>query len=169
MSPKGRVIGGLGLSVALVVGACGGQESAESETLEPSELAAVSDVEADSEHARGEAVFNSVCVACHTLEPPPNLAPPMMAVAGHYRDAFDTREEGVAAIAAWIESPSPEHSQLGAMAIDRFGLMAPLVLPDSLRFAVAGWVWDSYDANADPHRGGTGRMGPGHRGPPGGG
>ena len=48
-----------------------------------------------------------------------------MAVSGHYREAFDNREEGIRAIAAWIADPDPAHSRLGPMAIERFGPMAP--------------------------------------------
>jgi len=65
----------------------------------------------------------------------------------------------VAAISAWVANPSAERSQLPAMAIERFGLMAPLPLPDSSLQAVAEWVWDMYDPAAGPHATGKGGRG----------
>ena len=157
----------MGASLTLMPGCQDGQEPPP-QTREVIQASAV----AFDAFERGEAVFNSVCVACHTVGPPPNLAPPIMAVSGHYREAFDNREEGIRAIAAWIADPDPARSRLGPMAIERFGPMAPLPLPDSVRQAVATWVWDVYDPEADPHAGGMGRGmmrgrgGPGGGGPP---
>lgn len=100
---------------------------------------------------RGEALFEQVCTECHTLTPPPNLAPPMMAVIGHYRAAFDDRDQAIEAMVAYIQSPDPERSRLGAMAVERFGLMTAQTLPEEDLLAVTGWLWDSYDAELDPH------------------
>jgi len=100
--------------------------------------------------ARGQAVFDQICTACHTVQPPPNLAPPMMAVSGYYRDAFTDRDEAVAAMVAYIQDPDSTRSQLRPEAFRRFGIMAPLPLLEEDRRAVATWIWEMYDAEADP-------------------
>jgi mono/diheme cytochrome c family protein len=74
---------------------------------------------------RGETLFNQVCTACHTLQPPPNLAPPMMGISGHYHDQFAERDEAVAWMVAYIQSPDPANSKLSEEAFERFGTMAP--------------------------------------------
>jgi len=42
---------------------------------------------------------------------------------------------------AWIKAPAKDKSLMPAMAIERFGLMAPLPLPDEQLRAAAAYVW----------------------------
>ena len=84
------------------------------------------------ELARGEQVVRTTCAACHTLEPPPDKAPPFAMIAMRYRAAAASDDEAIARIVAWVRAPDAERSLLPAMAIERFGLMPPLPLPDSL-------------------------------------
>jgi mono/diheme cytochrome c family protein len=89
----------------------------------------------------GERLYHEVCSACHTLDPPPNLAPPLRMVSRHLRRAFDTREEAVDHVVSYAPAPDPERSILPSHAIDRFGLMPPQPLrPDQLE-KVATYVW----------------------------
>ncbi len=89
----------------------------------------------------GETTFETVCATCHTMDPPPNKAPPMTHVARRYRMMFKTEAEGVEAITAWIAHPDTSRSKMPPMAIQRFGLMAPLPLPEAQRREVARYVW----------------------------
>lgn len=73
----------------------------------------------------GQELFQLVCAMCHTLEPPPNLAPPMSHAAAYYLHGFETEEEAVAAMVAFMREPTEAASLLPAMAIERFGLMPP--------------------------------------------
>lgn len=89
----------------------------------------------------GKAVFNDVCAQCHTLEPPPHLAPPMRMVSMHLRERFEAEEEAVAHVVAWATTPDPARSVLPAHAIERFGLMAPQALDAEALEKVARYVW----------------------------
>jgi mono/diheme cytochrome c family protein len=137
--------------MTIVLAACSaGDVSEQSIDQAPSETAASRGTATVDPVAAGQAVFDQICVACHTVQPPPNLAPPMMGIAGHYRDAFTDRDEAVAAMVAYIQSPDSAKSQLGAEAFRRFGIMAPLPLPEADLRAAAAWIWDMYDPEADP-------------------
>lgn len=152
----------LGTSVAAFVAAaaaCGGGEepgTPETEgqqeaalTAQADHVAAAADVEAEV-LANGEAVFKRICTSCHTLQPPPKLAPPMMGISGHYHDAFTDRNEAVAWMVAYIQSPDSAKSKLSPEAFRRFGAMAPLPLPEEDLRAVMTWVWEMYDPEEDP-------------------
>jgi len=73
----------------------------------------------------GKAIFELVCAMCHTLEPPPNLAPPISHAAAYYFHRFETEDEAVAAMVAFMREPSEAASLLPARAIERFGVMPP--------------------------------------------
>lgn len=73
----------------------------------------------------GKMLYELVCAMCHTLEPPPTLAPPISHAAAYYYHRFETEEEAVAAMVAFLREPSEETSLLPARAIERFGLMPP--------------------------------------------
>lgn len=89
----------------------------------------------------GERIFDEICSGCHTVDPPPNLAPPMSHVARHLRDAFDSREAAVAHVIDYVPSPSRERSILPDMPHERFGLMPALPLPRELLEAVGRYIW----------------------------
>lgn len=93
-----------------------------------------------AELAAGKRVAETVCIACHTEQRPPKLAPPLTMVAMHYRQALASEDSVAVRIAAWLAAPSAARSLLPAHAIERFGLMPPLPLPDADRRAVARYV-----------------------------
>jgi mono/diheme cytochrome c family protein len=94
----------------------------------------------DAQLALGERVFESLCTACHTLEPPYQVAPPMTHIARHYRQAFADRDSAAAHLAAFVRAPSAERSKMPPHAIERFGLMPPVALADAELDAVALYV-----------------------------
>ena len=93
------------------------------------------------ELAEGARLFDYICSQCHTVDPPPNLAPPMTHVARHLRQRFSTEDEAVAFILSFVPAPTAEASVMPAMAVERFGLMPPLPLPPELLTEVARYVW----------------------------
>lgn len=96
----------------------------------------------------GKTTFETLCVACHTLEPPARLAPPMTHVSRHYRQAFKTEAEAVDAMVRFILKPDTATATMPAHAIERFGLMPALPLNEPQLRGVAQYVW-SLSAPAD--------------------
>ncbi|UCC26757.1 MAG: hypothetical protein JSU98_06530 [Gemmatimonadales bacterium] len=97
--------------------------------------------EVSDDLTEGERIFNEICSGCHTVDPPPNLAPPMSHVARHLRGAFDSQEEALAHVIDYVPSPSRERSILPDMPHERFGLMPALPLPRDLLEAVGRYIW----------------------------
>lgn len=95
----------------------------------------------DSVLLEGKQTFDQVCSACHTLEPPPNLAPPMRMVSMHLRQAFPGEEEAVAHVLAYLPAPDTAKAVMPAHAIERFGLMPAQPLPPEMLEKVARYVW----------------------------
>lgn len=89
----------------------------------------------------GELTFRVVCATCHTLNPPPEKAPPMTHIARYYRQAYATEAEFVDAIVQWVLKPEAARSKLPAHAIERFGLMPAFPLPEEQLREVARYVW----------------------------
>lgn len=77
----------------------------------------------------GELVFKTVCATCHSLDPPPDKAPPMKMVLRHYLQA--DLEDPWQAVRDWVVAPDSARSALPAHAIERFGLMPPLVMEEA--------------------------------------
>lgn len=90
---------------------------------------------------KGKEIVSTICAACHTEQPPPKLAPPLAHVSQRYRMMVGDRETAIARITAWIKEPSKDRSLMPPMAIERFGVMAPLPLPDDQRLAAATYLW----------------------------
>lgn len=105
--------------------------------LLPAALAAQSATPPD-----GKRIFETLCVACHTMEPPARLAPPMKHIVMHYREAFKADSAGaITHIATYLLEPVAEKSKLPKTAIDRFGLMPAQALTKAQAAAVAQYVW----------------------------
>jgi hypothetical protein len=113
--------------------------------------------------ARGKQIFETVCAGCHTVEPPPDSAPPMAHVVRHLRMELKTYEAFAEHVRSYVSAPAAERSLLPPMAIERFGLMGALPMGDSILTDVAAYLWTLGDS-ARPGRGkgmkGGGRMGP---------
>jgi mono/diheme cytochrome c family protein len=100
--------------------------------------------------AQGRALYDRMCFACHTLDPPPTLAPPMRGISTHWRQRFATRDEAIAHFLAYARAPVAERSALPAHAVQMFGLMPPLDLAEADLRAAAEWIWSLYDPSLVP-------------------
>lgn len=100
--------------------------------------------------AEGKRLYETVCVSCHTMDPPPKLAPPMTHVARHYRQAFTSEEEAVAAMVAYLRKPDAARSKMPKMAHERFGLMPAVPLSEPQLRAVSRYVWTLEGAQRGP-------------------
>jgi cytochrome c len=92
----------------------------------------------------GKAVFDKNCSICHTVQPPPKLAPPIIPISSRYHLKFKTKEDGVGHMVAFMKSPDKANAVADPQAITRFGLMPVVSISDSELRAVANWVWDQY-------------------------
>ncbi|MEE9906006.1 MAG: cytochrome c [Chlorobium sp.] len=107
----------------------------------------------------GREVFDRNCSVCHSINPPPKSAPPVIPLANRYRQKFQTKAEGVAYMAAFLKKPDKDKA-IDANAVSRFGLMPAIPLTDAELKAVASWFWDQYN----PSIGGGRGLGGGKRG-----
>jgi mono/diheme cytochrome c family protein len=89
----------------------------------------------------GQTLFNTICTACHSLQPPPRLAPPMAMVSQHYRDAFASESDARAAMLAFLLAPDTSRATMPAHAIQRFGLMPKLPLSEQQFRDVSAYIW----------------------------
>ncbi|WP_233570434.1 c-type cytochrome [Prosthecochloris sp. ZM_2] len=107
----------------------------------------------------GKAIYERHCMMCHSMAPPPVAAPPVRGVSYHYREAFENREDAVAHMVGFMKNPDPERAVCDPEAIERFGLMPAMTLPDDELRAVSVWFWDQYDpAMREMHRKERARM-----------
>jgi mono/diheme cytochrome c family protein len=91
--------------------------------------------------AEGQKVVRTLCVACHSEQPPAKLAPPLAHISRRYRMVLGDRDSAIARITAWVQAPAKERALMPSMAIERFGLMAPFPIPEAQRRAAAAYVW----------------------------
>jgi mono/diheme cytochrome c family protein len=113
--------------------------------------------------ARGQQVYELVCSGCHSLDPPPDSAPPMRHVSRHLRQELTTFEAFAEHVRTYVPAPSAEASRLPAMAIERFGVMAPLPLSEDVLDAAAAYIWTLVDSAGPMGNGMGGGMGMHHR------
>lgn len=111
--------------------------------------------------AEGARVYQARCAMCHALAAPARFAPPMTHVAMHYRQAYPRRGEAVARLADFVRAPAAGRSALPPEALQRWGVMPPLPLPDAELRAVALYVLslsDSASTTGARHGHGGGRL-----------
>lgn len=113
----------------------------------------------------GKAIFDKNCSVCHSVNPPPKSAPPIVPMASRYHLQFKSKTEGVNHLVAYLKSPDRKKA-VDPQAVTRFGLMPALQLPEEELQAVAGWVWEQYNPAMGRGRGfggqgqGQGQMNP---------
>lgn len=103
----------------------------------------------------GEQLYNRHCKMCHSLGPPPKFGPPVKGIAMHYREAFTDKEEAVEHMVTFMQSPDPAMSKCRPQAIERFGLMPAMNLPEGTLRVVSDWFWEQFDPELR-HRHGSG-------------
>ncbi|ACD90623.1 hypothetical protein Clim_1577 [Chlorobium limicola DSM 245] len=112
-------------------------------TVEGQESGKASAVDA---RLRGESIYRSSCMVCHSLAPPPKAAPPVKGLARHYREEFASKREAVNHMVAFMQKPDASKAVCHEEAIRRFGLMPAMSMPESDLRAVSEWVWDQFDS-----------------------
>lgn len=89
----------------------------------------------------GDAIYNKYCSVCHTMNPPPKLAPPLRSIAAMYRGKYSSKKEGVERIAAFVKLPNIKNA-LAPGAVKKYGLMSRLPISSNDIRTIAEWVWD---------------------------
>lgn len=88
---------------------------------------------------KGETMTKALCMVCHgdSQAGQQRLAPPMMMVKSRYQTLG--KDEMVKAIAQWVKKPDAKKSRMPG-AINNFGIMPPLALPDADLEAIATYI-----------------------------
>ncbi|NTW49468.1 MAG: cytochrome c [Chlorobiales bacterium] len=93
----------------------------------------------------GKAIYQKNCSVCHSLKPPPKMAPPIVGMAAHYRDAFTDKDAAITHMVQFMQAPDSSKSKLEPQAIARFGLMPVIPLSEKELRTVSEWLWNQYD------------------------
>ena len=92
----------------------------------------------------GKKLAETYCYVCHS--PSANhdnrLAPPMIAVKKHYKNASTTKEQFVSEIQNWIVNPTIENSKMPG-AVRRFGVMPKTPYPEDDIKKIAEYLFDN--------------------------
>jgi len=119
----------------------------ESESVEVDETTEVATSGAtEAQLAVGRQVYDDVCSECHSLQPPPDLAPPLTHIARRLRTELEERPAFIEHVVSHIPDPTEERSLLPAHAIERFGLMPAQALSAEQLDGVAAWLWVMADS-----------------------
>lgn len=98
--------------------------------------------------AQGEEVFRSLCSECHSLNPPPKLAPPMSLIAAAVRQATEDRRAFTDHVVGYVQAPSEDRSLMPAEAIRNFGLMPAQTVGRERLLSAAAYMWTLADTSA---------------------
>jgi cytochrome c len=101
---------------------------------------------------KGSALFEEKCAACHVKQRPSMeemknlIAPPIMGVMTHVKDAKATKDEAVNFITDYIVDPSATKALCMKQSIERFGLMPTQKgnLTKEEATTIAGYLYDNY-------------------------
>jgi mono/diheme cytochrome c family protein len=89
----------------------------------------------------GQALFEKYCIACHQIQGPPKIAPPVFGVINHVKGAYPEREAFVRRIVEWVDNPSPNNTLMPG-AVRRFGIMPKLNYPKEDVRKIAEFLYD---------------------------
>jgi cytochrome c len=101
---------------------------------------------------KGSALFEEKCAACHVKQRPSMeemknlIAPPIMGVMTHVKDAKATKAEAVNFIADYVFDPTSAKALCMKQSIERFGLMPSQkgALSKEEATTIAGYLYDNY-------------------------
>lgn len=104
---------------------------------------------------KGSILFEEKCAACHMKQRPPfeamntMIAPPIMGVMSHVKEAKTTKPEAVKFIVDYIFEPTPAKALCMKQSIERFGLMPSQkgALTKEEATTIAGYIYDNYGYN----------------------
>lgn len=89
----------------------------------------------------GKTTFETICAACHSINPPHKLAPPISHVSRYYKRAFTNEPEFVEAVVRWVREPDRERSKMPAHVFENFAIMPAFQLPEPQLREVAKYIW----------------------------
>jgi mono/diheme cytochrome c family protein len=98
----------------------------------------------------GKTTFETICAACHSVNPPAKLAPPMSHVSRYYKRTYSSETEFVEAVVRWVREPDRERSKMPAHVFDNFAIMPAFPLPEPQLREVAKYIWTLAPAEAAP-------------------
>lgn len=101
---------------------------------------------------KGSILFEEKCASCHFKQRPSfeamntMIAPPIMGVMSHVKEAKTTKPEAVKFIVDYIFDPSAVKALCMKQSIDRFGLMPSQKgnLTKEEALSIAGYLYDNY-------------------------
>lgn len=101
---------------------------------------------------KGSILFEEKCAACHMKQRPSfeamntMIAPPIMGVMSHVKDAKTTKPEAVKFIVDYIFEPTPLKALCIKQSIERFGLMPSQKgnLTKEEATMIAGYLYENY-------------------------
>ena len=79
---------------------------------------------------KGQALFNTYCVACHLMEGPAIIAPPVFAMVQRTKKDYSDQGEFVDRVVDWVANPSVDEALMKG-AVDKFGVMPKLGYPEA--------------------------------------
>lgn len=105
---------------------------------------------------KGEILIKQYCYSCHSpqMRGLQRLAPPFQMVKMHYLRDYPVKEDFINAISAWVKEPNADYSIMPG-ALNRFGLMPPMVINDEDVKLIANYL---YSADLPNFRGHGKRM-----------
>jgi hypothetical protein len=89
----------------------------------------------------GRALFEKYCIACHQIQGPPKIAPPIFGVINHIKEVHPERKAFVKRIVEWVENPDPNNTLMPG-AVRRFGIMPKLNYPRKDVHKIAEFLYD---------------------------
>lgn len=105
---------------------------------------------ADEQKKSGKQLFESYCSVCHSLEPPPKLAPPVRGIVMHYQADVSSKEEFAKEISKFVRDPAKQHPKLPG-AVTRFGKMPTFPYSDEELQTIARWMWEQVVPIREPN------------------
>ena len=92
----------------------------------------------------GKKLMETHCYLCHSPSAKENegrIAPPMIAVKSRYLMDYDTKEDFVKAITAFVENPTEDNTKMHG-AVKKFGVMPKQVFPENTVAQIADFMFD---------------------------
>jgi mono/diheme cytochrome c family protein len=89
----------------------------------------------------GRFLFEKYCIACHQLQGPAQIAPPVFGVINHVKGVYPEREVFIERIINWVENPNPNDALMPG-AVKRFGIMPKLGYPSEDVRKIAEFLYD---------------------------
>lgn len=131
-------VAALGIAVSLVSVAGANEQAEEKEGAEATSQA----TQADEPVRSGKQVYESLCMACHSIEGPATVAPPIFAVKNHVVQVYPERDDFIKRVVEWVKAPDVDDPLMPG-AVRKFGLMPAMPLADAELTAVAEFLYDS--------------------------